>query len=155
RRVITARVRQHPLLSPRRDDAPKVFELFVEEVARARNDLNRHLRFRGEARGESAQVFDRAELVALALYEQERLAALLDEGEVVVALLDADGRADAYEVADARVLRPDFEADARAEGEAREEEVRRRIVLGQIVERHARVFLLAAARARVLPRGES
>jgi hypothetical protein len=46
---------------------------------------------------------DLAELVAFAVDEEHRLAAIAQEGEIVAALGDADGRADADERADALV----------------------------------------------------
>ncbi len=103
-------------------------------MARARNDFDAGVRFGGEARGEGAEVCDGAELVALAVDEEDGLAAVFEEGEVVVALFDADGRADADEVADAPVARADFEADARADGEAGEEERQARVFGGEVVD---------------------
>src|SRR5207237_997029 len=82
---------------------------FVEEVARFRDDDDLHARLCGQLRGERAQAVRVAELVMLAMHEQKRLAASVQESEVV----HVDGRADADERGDTAVIRADFQADSR------------------------------------------
>ena len=95
------------------------------------NDSDAGVRLGGKIGGEQLEFGNVAELVALAVDEEDRLAAFAQEREIIAALGNADGRADADEGAHAFVSNARFQPDARAEGETGEQERRVRVMRGE------------------------
>jgi hypothetical protein len=83
----------------------------LEEMACAFDDFKACVRFCRKTIDERAQSICSPELVAVAVYEENRLAAAFEKSEIVF----INGRAETDEPHDSRVSDADFKPDTRAE----------------------------------------
>src|SRR5215831_20355136 len=77
----------------------------------------------------------------LAVNEQNRFVAIIKEAEIIF----VDGRADSNQPTDAVVRDPDFQAHAGAKGKSAERDLLLRIILCQVIQTGAHVFLFTTA----------
>src|SRR2546423_4736422 len=133
-----------------RDDALHFVQMTVEEVACALDDTELNVCLRLKHGYQGAQPVDIAELIPVAVDEEDRLVTGFKKTEVV----HVDGRADADQSRDARIRDADLQTDARTERETGERDGLVRVVFRQKLKPGERIIALATRfvmRARALP----